>query len=162
MEENLWEKYEKMVRYNSSFRPNKNYYESVKVWNAFYNGDQWIGLEGDSKLPHPEFNIIKRITEFKIASLTSSDIAVNIEPLENAVTLPASEQVGEVSEAEYTCGNFRLRLPVLLLGAGTARLVPPVKIVKHKNQQQYYPAYYVNTVGHYLLCYGREDTKTPA
>ena len=106
MEENLWEKYEKMVRYNSSFRPNKNYYESVKVWNAFYNGDQWIGLEGDSKLPHPEFNIIKRITEFKIASLTSSDIAVNIEPLENAVTLPASEQVGEVSEAEYKVSDF--------------------------------------------------------
>ena len=82
-EENLWEKYEKMVRYNSSFRPNKNYYESIKVWNGFYNGDQWQGLEGDNKLPHPMFNIIKRVIEFKIASLTSSDISVNIEPLEN-------------------------------------------------------------------------------
>ena len=83
MEENLWDKYEKLVRYNSSFRQNKNYYESIKVWNGFYNGDQWQGLEGDKKLPHPVFNIIKRIIEFKIASLTSSNIAVNIEPLEN-------------------------------------------------------------------------------
>ena len=85
MEENLWDKYEKLVRYNSSFRQNKNYYESIKVWNGFYNGDQWQGLEGDKKLPHPVFNIIKRIIEFKIASLTSSNIAVNIEPLENMV-----------------------------------------------------------------------------
>ena len=83
MKENLWDKYEKLVRYNSSFRPNKNYYESIKVWNDFYNGDQWQGLQGDNKLPQPVFNIIRRILEFKIASLTSSDIAVNVEPLEN-------------------------------------------------------------------------------
>lgn len=96
MQENLWDKYEKLVRYNSSFRPNKNYYESVKVWNAFYNGDQWLGLEGDTELPHPTFNIIKRISEFMIASLTSSDIAVNIEPLENLV-----EQDGEFKISDF-------------------------------------------------------------
>lgn len=79
-----WEKYESMVAYNSSFRKDKNYYESIKVWHDFYNGDQWTGLSGDQKLPHPVFNIIKRIIEFKIASLTSSDISVNVEPLEYA------------------------------------------------------------------------------
>jgi hypothetical protein len=87
----LWQKYEKGVSYNSQFKPNKDYYEAVKVWNSFYNGDQWLGLEGDQKLPHPTFNIIKRVTEFLVASLTSSNVAVNIEPLENIATEEAAE-----------------------------------------------------------------------
>ena len=94
-----WKKYNKGISYNSEFRPNKNYYEAVKVWNSFYNGDQWIGLEGDQKLPHPTFNIIKRITEFLVASLTSSNIAVNIEPLENSVE-DGQTSVGDLLNAE--------------------------------------------------------------
>lgn len=95
-----WKKYEKGIEYNSNFRPNKNYYEAVKVWNAFYNGDQWTGLEGDEKLPHPVFNIIKRIIEFLVASLTSSNIAVNIEPLENTVVEGEPHQMGDFLNAE--------------------------------------------------------------
>lgn len=78
----LWKKYDAMVTYNSTFRANKNYYESIKVWNDFYNGDQWGGAVQEQNLPQMVFNIIKRIIEFKIASLTSSEIAVNVEPLE--------------------------------------------------------------------------------
>lgn len=97
----LWKKYEKGVAYNSQFKPNKDYYEANKVWNAFYNGDQWLGLEGDQKLPHPTFNILKRITEFLVASLTSSNIAVNIEPLENIATEDAAEfKVSDFLNAE--------------------------------------------------------------
>ena len=75
-----WKKYESGISYNSNFKP--NYYESIKVHHDFYNGDQWQGVAGDEKLPHPTFNIIKRVVEFDIASLTSSDISVNVEPLE--------------------------------------------------------------------------------
>ena len=78
----IWSKYDAMVQYNTGFRENKNFYDSIKVWHDFYNGDQWVGLSGDQKLPHPVFNIIKRIIEFKIASLSSSDVSVNVEPLE--------------------------------------------------------------------------------
>lgn len=95
-----WDKYDKGVSYNSNFRQNKDYYSSIKVWNSFYNGDQWIGLEGDEKLPHPVFNIIKRIIEFLVASLTSSNIAVNIEPLENTAVEGAEFQVGDFLNAE--------------------------------------------------------------
>lgn len=77
-----WKKYESGVEYNSTFKGDKDWYKSVKVWNAFYNGDQWIGVEGADNLPKPSFNYIKRIGDFQIASLTSSDIAVNVEPLE--------------------------------------------------------------------------------
>jgi hypothetical protein len=77
-----WKKYESGVSYNSSFKDGKDWYQAVKVWNHFYNGDQWVGVDGADKLPKPVFNYIKRIGDFQIASLTSSDIAVNIEPLE--------------------------------------------------------------------------------
>ena len=115
----LWQKYEKGLSYNSQFRPNKNYYEAIKVWNSFYNGDQWLGLEGDQKLPHPTFNIIKRIIEFLVASLTSSNIAVNIEPLENVVPegSPAS-QVGDFLNAEiknvFEKVNFEYKVKEIL------------------------------------------------
>ena len=82
----IWDKYDAMVRYNSNFRRNKNYYESVKVWNDFYNGDQWIGATPEQNLPQMVFNIIKRVVEFKIASLTSSEISVNVEPLAYVAT----------------------------------------------------------------------------
>ena len=119
MENKLWQKYENGIRYNSSFRPNKNYYESIKVWNAFYNGDQWIGLEGDQKLPHPTFNIIKRIIEFLVASLTSSNIAVNIEPLENmALEDTGKYQVGDFLNAEiknvFEKTNFEYKIKEIL------------------------------------------------
>lgn len=112
----FWSKYEKGVSYNSSFKPNKNYYESIKVWNAFYNGDQWVGLEGDQKLPHPVFNFIKRIIEFLVASLTSSNIAVNIEPLEN--TAPELQNTGDFLNSEiknvFEKTNFEYKIKEVL------------------------------------------------
>lgn len=115
----LWQKYEKGVAYNSQFKPNKDYYEACKVWNAFYNGDQWLGLEGDQKLPHPTFNIIKRITEFLVASLTSSNIAVNIEPLENLATEDAAEfKMSDFLNAEvkniFEKTNFEYKIKEIL------------------------------------------------
>ena len=112
-----WDKYDKGIRYNSSFRPNKNYYESIKVWNDFYNGDQWGGLEGDHKLPHPTFNIIKRIIEFKVASLTSSNIATNIEPLENTVAegeLPVSDLINAEIKNIFEKTNFEYKVKEVL------------------------------------------------
>jgi len=126
MENKLWDKYENGIKYNSSFRPNKNYYESIKVWNDFYNGDQWLGLEGDQKLPHPTFNIIKRIIEFLVASLTSSNIAVNIEPLENTVA-DGNEPISEFLNAEiknvFEKNNFEYKVKeILTSGAITGDL----------------------------------------
>lgn len=116
--EKLWERYEKGIKYNSSFKPNKNYYEAVKVWNDFYNGDQWLGLEGDQKLPHPVFNIIKRIIEFLVASLTSSNIAVNIEPLENTAAEDMEFQIGDFLNAEvknvFEKTNFEYKIKEIL------------------------------------------------
>lgn len=95
----LWKKYDAMVAYNSSFGKG-NYYEKIKVHYDFYNGDQWGGAAEEDKLPKMTFNIIKRSTDFKIASITSSDIAVNVEPLEN---VPVGD---ENSENELNKSDF--------------------------------------------------------
>lgn len=93
-----WKKYEAGVRYNSTFKPNKDYYQAIKVWNHFYDGDQWIGLE-ENNLPQMVFNIIKRIINFQIASVTSSDIAVNVEPLE--YTPHTQEDINELFDSDF-------------------------------------------------------------
>lgn len=93
-----WQKYEAGIRYNSSFKRNKDYYQSIKVWNNFYDGDQWVGLE-ESELPQPVFNFIKRIIQFKIASVTSSDISVNVEPL--AFTPHTEEDKDELFDNDF-------------------------------------------------------------
>lgn len=97
-----WERYEKGIQYNSSFKPNKDYYEAIKVWNDFYNGDQWNGVGGASKLPKTVFNYIKRIVDFKIASVTSSDISVSVEPLRNT---PVNKQ--EIDNTDFVNNEIK-------------------------------------------------------
>ena len=46
----------------------KNYYEVIDANIAFATGDQWRNVQADG-LPKPVFNIIKRVKQFKIASL---------------------------------------------------------------------------------------------
>ena len=99
-----WERYEKGIQYNSSFKPNKDYYESVKVWNDFYNGDQWNGVGGSSELPKLVFNYTKRIIDFKIASVTSSDISVSVEPLRNT---PVTDSEQEIDNTDFVNNEIK-------------------------------------------------------
>ena len=99
-----WSRYEKGVQYNSAFRRNKDYYEAVKVWHDFYNGDQWEGVKGSSDLPKLVFNYVRRIVDFKIASLTSSDISVSVEPLENT---PTNEQTVEEDSTDFVNNEIK-------------------------------------------------------
>lgn len=99
-----WERYEKGIQYNSSFKPNKDYYESIKVWNDFYNGDQWNGVGGSSELPKLVFNYTKRIIDFKIASVTSSDISVSVEPLRNT---PVTDSEQEIDNTDFVNNEIK-------------------------------------------------------
>jgi hypothetical protein len=99
-----WERYEKGIQYNSSFKPNKDYYESIKVWNDFYNGDQWNGVGGSSELPKLVFNYTKRIIDFKIASVTSSDISVSAEPLRNT---PVTDSEQEIDNTDFVNNEIK-------------------------------------------------------
>ena len=117
----LWKKYESIITYNSTFKP--DYYEGTKVYYAFYNSDQWLGAKGDEKLPHPVFNVVKRTIDFDIASLTSSDIAVNVEPLEyNSTNIPddrinVSNFINSEIKNIFEKWNMRTKKKDLLLDA---------------------------------------------
>jgi len=59
----------------------KNYYDVIDANIAFASGDQWRNVVADG-LPKPVFNIIKRVKQFKIASLKADDITISIQPME--------------------------------------------------------------------------------
>ena len=77
-----WALYESGIRYNNAlYGSDKNYYETIDANIAFANGDQWRNVVADG-LPKPVFNIIKRVKQFKIASLKTDNIAISISPME--------------------------------------------------------------------------------
>ena len=72
-----WLLYEAGKKYNNA----RNIVEQAKVNTEFYEGNQWIGA-GDTNLPKPVFNILKRVGSYFIASLTSSPIKIFLTPLQ--------------------------------------------------------------------------------
>jgi hypothetical protein len=75
-----WQLYEAGKKYNNNLKP--NYYDTVDANLAFFQGDQWRNLETEN-MPKPVFNVIKRVIQFFIASLTSSKTRLHFEPLLN-------------------------------------------------------------------------------
>ena len=77
-----WVLYEAGVKYNSTlYGSDKNYYDVIDTNIAFSAGDQWRNVKGEG-LPKPVFNIIKRVKQFKIASLKSNNTTISIQPME--------------------------------------------------------------------------------
>ena len=77
-----WELYEAGIEYNQNLYGNeKNYYDVIDANIAFASGDQWRNVQADG-LPKPVFNIIKRVKQFKIASLKADNISISIQPME--------------------------------------------------------------------------------
>ena len=71
---------------------------------AFATGDQWRNVEADG-LPKPVFNIIKRVKQFKIASLKADNITISIEPMEyrpqtNDLTMQQKVKDTDLANAE--------------------------------------------------------------
>lgn len=78
-----WALYEAGKTYNNSLilQNNIDYYSMIDLVNEFYNGNQWIGTTAE-KLPKPVFNYIKRGLNFFVASLSSTNVSINFEPIE--------------------------------------------------------------------------------
>lgn len=49
-------------------------FETVRKNERFYRGDQWHGSTAD--LPRPVFNVVRRITDYLVASVAGSDVAI--------------------------------------------------------------------------------------
>lgn len=66
-----WKLYEAGKEYNRRI----GLYETVRRNERFYRGDQWQGSSPD--LPHPVFNLTRRITDFLIGSVAPGDLSIH-------------------------------------------------------------------------------------
>ena len=84
-----WRLYESGVRYNHSLTPDQ--YAVVETNTEYFNGNQWIHVPDTPamrRLPKPTFNILERVASLFIASLTSSAVAIRVEPLAHCAAAP--------------------------------------------------------------------------
>lgn len=77
-----WQLYERGRTYNNRLTPNQ--YNLVETNTEFFIGNQWLNLPNTPamrNLPKPTFNILKRVTDLFVASLTSTESSIHFEPL---------------------------------------------------------------------------------
>ena len=72
----VFNQYKKGTEYKASIGE-KGIFEQSKINERFYVGDQWRGANCGNDRPLVRRNIIKRIADYKLSSITSAPIAVN-------------------------------------------------------------------------------------
>ena len=72
----IWSEYEDLA----SYLVRHNVYEIVKTNERFYEGRQWEGLNENSMMPKPVFNVLQRAGKFMVATIGSNDIAITMTP----------------------------------------------------------------------------------
>ncbi len=72
----IFKEYEECCSYKSKIG-DKGLYEQSKKNERFYAGDQWYGANVGNSRPLVRHNIIKRIADYKISVVNSSQITVN-------------------------------------------------------------------------------------
>lgn len=105
----LWQMYENALSFNAAVKLN----ETVRVNENFYIGKQWEGVDAKG-LPTPQFNFLKRVVGFIVATITSDNVRINASPLSN---FPDSQQFGMLSRVvndEFEALAERNRIPDLL------------------------------------------------
>jgi len=71
-----WSAYTESVTYNTGLQVQ----ETVRANENFYIGKQWEGVQANG-LPTPQFNVLKRVTGFVVASIVSDSIRISASPL---------------------------------------------------------------------------------
>ena len=72
----IFQEYKNGTEYKASIG-DKGIFEQSKINERFYVGDQWHGANCGNDRPLVRRNIIKRIADYKLSSITSAPIAVN-------------------------------------------------------------------------------------
>ena len=107
----VWELYEQGRAYNQRLR----LYNIVETNTRFFSGDQWTNLPNTREIREhykPVFNILKRVASLFIASMTSSGVAVHLEPLsfnadpDNAASFAEAEVENLLEKFKF---EYRLR-----------------------------------------------------
>ena len=74
--EQIWSEYEAGQQYKNSIG-DKGIHDQARINERFFVGDQWHGVNAGNEKPLTRRNIIKRIGEYKMATIGSAPIAVN-------------------------------------------------------------------------------------
>lgn len=72
----IWSEYEAGQQYKNGIG-DKGIHDQARINERFFVGDQWHGINGGNEKPLTRRNIIKRIGEYKMATIGSAPIAVN-------------------------------------------------------------------------------------
>lgn len=52
------------------------FYETAARNEAFYRGEQWSGVAGESELPRPVFNVVRRVTDYLVGAVAGGRLSV--------------------------------------------------------------------------------------
>ena len=104
-----WELYSKALAFNSSIRLN----ETVNVNENFYIGRQWEGVESNG-LPTPQFNFLKRVVGFIVATITTDNIKVTASPLSNVPGVNQWVRPAQIVNNEFEALTERNKVPSLM------------------------------------------------
>lgn len=117
----IWSEYERGQQYKNGIG-DKGIHDQARINERFFVGDQWHGVNAGNEKPLTRRNIIKRIGEYKMATIGSAPIAVNY----SAEGVPDTTDVNEnlvVKEQLMTgvtpCGNVSNAEVSVVMGALT-------------------------------------------
>ena len=104
-----WKLYEDSERFNSAI----DLYDTVRVNENFYIGKQWEGVKSNG-LPTPQFNFLKRVVGFIVATITTDDVKVTAAPLAATPDTGALLEPARIVNEEFEAITERNNIPSLL------------------------------------------------
>lgn len=86
-------------------------YDTVKVNEDFFIGNQWEGVESNG-LPTPVFNFLKQVVLFQVATITSDNLAIQATPMPSTspYTSHQLEQITEIVNHQFAAIVERNRI----------------------------------------------------
>jgi hypothetical protein len=92
----VWNEYLKGL----SFNQQQDLDETVRTNENFFIGKQWEGVEANG-LPTPEFNFLKRVVLFTVASVVSDNIKLNASAFSTVVDAVTVDRMANIVNAEF-------------------------------------------------------------
>ena len=94
--DSIFAEFEMAKRFNNAV----NLEDTVKANENFFIGKQWEGVNANG-LPTPQFNFLKRVVLFQVASILSDNIKMQASPLSMAYEQKLVSQMAEVVTNEF-------------------------------------------------------------
>ena len=107
--ESAWKLYEDSESFNTAI----NLADTVKVNENFYVGKQWEGVESNG-LPTPQFNFLKRVVGFIVATITTDNVKVTAAPLAATPNTDELIEPARIVNEEFEALTERNNIPALL------------------------------------------------